>query len=566
MIQRCHINRITRLENDQGEKLLTHKDIEQELINFYKNLLSEPIQDRSTTISKITQHIPALITEEQNTALIHPITIEEVDQDMKEMPPGKAPGPNGFTTDFFHHCWPMIREEVWKIVEDSRLSKNVLLAFNATFLTLIPKEERTTHPKQFIPITLCNVIYKIITKVIAMCLKIILPFIISKEQSGYVEGRQILDNIILAHEVIHSLKSSCMGMIIKLDFSKAFDTISWKYMQQILTAFGFHPDWISWILNLTSSIFFSILVNGAPSKTFSPTRGIRQGDPLSPFLFVILAEGLSHHIQAHIASGALQGLKLHGMDSPISHSQFVDDTMTMGSSTAKESSTIRTILDDFSTALGISINAGKSQVFFFNTPESIQIHLENLLGFTRISLPSKYLEAPLTDNPSCLSPWEPLLTSLDHHLQSWTFRSLNLAGRLTLLKSVLQAIPLYLFSALVVPKSIINSIRSIQINFLWQGTKEGRKWALVKWEDLYKPKASGGLDLRDPRTLNRVLGAKNWWRWLTHPFDPWAKLWRRKYSPNLEENKLIRITNQILGSSIWNVAYVNHSLIQKHAF
>jgi hypothetical protein len=108
-----------------------------------------------------------------------------------------------------------------------------------------------------------------------MCLKTILPFIISKEQFGYVEGQQILDNIILAHEVIHSLKSSCTpGMIIKLDFSKSFDKVSWQYMQRILTTFGFHSEWISWILKLTSNAFFSILVNGSPSKTFSPSRGI----------------------------------------------------------------------------------------------------------------------------------------------------------------------------------------------------------------------------------------------------------------------------------------------------
>jgi hypothetical protein len=200
----------------------------------------------------------------------------------------------------------MIREEVWDIIEDSRISGKVLPALNATFLTLIPKEDQVTHPKQFRPISLCNVIYKLLTKVIAQRLKPLLPLIISPEQSGYVEGRKILDSVILAHEVIHSLQSTgTPGMLLKLDLSKAFDKLSWAYMKSILLAFGFALDWVDWILNLTSSAFFSILINGVPSRPFVPSQGIHQGDPLSPFLFIIMAEGLNRFIKASLVDKSL---------------------------------------------------------------------------------------------------------------------------------------------------------------------------------------------------------------------------------------------------------------------
>jgi hypothetical protein len=265
-----------------------------------------------------------------------PITQVEVDQVIQELPTGKAPSPDGFTTEFFHSCWPMLREEVWQLVEESCNSVKFLPTLNATFLTLIPKEERVINPKKFRPITLCNVIYKIISKVIDLRLKPILPFIIFKEQSRYVEGRKIMDSIILVHETIHSLKSTRTPcMLLKLDLSKDFDKLRWKYMKELLSAFGFNKDWVSWIMKLISLTFFSILVNGVPSQPFSPSRGIRQGNPLSPYLFVIMVEGLGCYIKASIQNGSLQGLPLHGLQPATSHNQFVDDTLLMNTPTVQ---------------------------------------------------------------------------------------------------------------------------------------------------------------------------------------------------------------------------------------
>jgi hypothetical protein len=132
-----------------------------------------------------------------------PITQEEVYQSLRNTPLGKSPRSDGFTSDFFHHCWSIIREDLWEIIEDSRRSRHVLQALNANFLTLIPKENKSTSPSHFRSISLCNVIYKHLKKIITKCLKPILSFIISPKQSGHMEGRQILDTFILAHKVIH---------------------------------------------------------------------------------------------------------------------------------------------------------------------------------------------------------------------------------------------------------------------------------------------------------------------------------------------------------------------------
>ena len=140
---------------------------------------------------------------------------------------GKAPGPDGFTSNFFHFLWDIIKEKVWEIVEESRCKHGVLKAFNANFLTLIPKGEGVYSPDKFRPIALCNVIYKIISKVTANLLKPLLLGLISPDQLGFVEGRQIMDGIIVVHETIHSLnQTQQMGMLIKLDIEKAYDKLS----------------------------------------------------------------------------------------------------------------------------------------------------------------------------------------------------------------------------------------------------------------------------------------------------------------------------------------------------
>lgn len=235
--------------------------------------------------------------------------MEEVEEAVKNMPNDKAPGPDGFTINFYKACWEIVKTEVWEVVEDSLCSASILKSLNSTFLALIPKEEEANTPTKFRPIFLCNVIYKIISKVIAKRLKPILQGLISEEKLGYVEGRQILDNILLAQEMIHTLHSrKITGMMMQLDVSKAYDKVNWNYLEAILKAFSFANQWIKWILALIKYTKFSILVNGAPADQFSPSRGLKQGDPLSPFLFFILMEGLSRLIRSTKEEGRIRGL------------------------------------------------------------------------------------------------------------------------------------------------------------------------------------------------------------------------------------------------------------------
>ena len=177
--------------------------------------------------------------------LMRTIAREEVEEAVLQMEKGKALEPDGFTIDFFQSCWDLVKEEIWEVMEESRKIGRFLKAFNATFLTLIPKEHGADSPGKFRLISLCNVIPKIITKVMADRLKSLMSGLISIEQSSFIKGRQILDGIIRTHEMIHSLKQTkSLGMLIKVDLAKAYDKVSWRFLKVMLKAFGFQHGWV----------------------------------------------------------------------------------------------------------------------------------------------------------------------------------------------------------------------------------------------------------------------------------------------------------------------------------
>lgn len=143
---------------------------------------------------------------------------------------------------------------------------------------------------------------------------------IEKEQTGFVKGRQIVDGIIVAQEVIHSLKNlRNKGMMIKLDLEKAYDKLRWEYLQRILKAYGFDHRWKEWIMSMISTPSMSMLLNGTPTETVKSSCRLKQGDPLSPFLFIIAANGLGRLIKARVSSGELKGLRLWGEELTITH-------------------------------------------------------------------------------------------------------------------------------------------------------------------------------------------------------------------------------------------------------
>ena len=202
---------------------------------------------------------------------------------------------------------------------------------NETVLVLIPKVKNPTHLSQFRPISLCNVLYKVASKVIANHLKLILSEIIFEEQSTFVPGRLITDNIIAAYECLHFMKRNKAQVhrscALKLDMMKAYDRVEWDYLRAIMLKLGFTQNWVDIVMGMVSSVSFSVMFNGEKLEEFNPMRDIRQGDPISPYLFLLAAEGLSCLLKSSSQSSVLGGVKVAPTAPVVNHLLFADDSL-----------------------------------------------------------------------------------------------------------------------------------------------------------------------------------------------------------------------------------------------
>ena len=219
--------------------------------------------------------------------------------------------------------------DITEAVLSSLNSGSLLKSINHTFISLILKVKNPERVTEFRPISLCNVIYKIISKVIANMLKPLLNSIISKTQSAFIAGRLITDNVLIAFELLHHMKTGCLGkkgfMALKLDISKAYDRVEWVFLKNILLRLGFQQLWVDLIMECVTSVSYSILVNGELEGVIYLSRGIRQGDPLSPYLFLFWVEGLNAILRIAATAEEIEGFSLCKRGPKITHLFFADD-------------------------------------------------------------------------------------------------------------------------------------------------------------------------------------------------------------------------------------------------
>lgn len=339
-------------------------------VSYFQTLFTSSCPSLDGEIEELIQ---PCIYEEDNSLLCGLPSVAKITGAVMNLGALKAPGPDGMSALFYQHYWSTMNRALIDMVQHFFRTGYLLKQINHSFIVLLPKVDHPVKIEQFRPISLCNVAYKVIAKILSCRLKGVLPALISPFQMAFVTGRTIQENEIIGQEVLHSMKAK-RGRIglsaLKLDMEKAYDQMEWSFLLKVLRAFGFAEKWVGWIEQCITTVSFSVMLNGSPFGFFKPGRGLRQGDPLSPFLFILGSEVLSRMLGRAEYRGLFHGIKVSRQAPSISHLLFADDIMIFSPANVREVNQINLVLEEYSRLSGQKINKGKSSLFCSNNTYS----------------------------------------------------------------------------------------------------------------------------------------------------------------------------------------------------
>jgi len=391
--------------------------------------------------------------------LMKEISDNEIEETINQCGETKSPGPDGFNFLFLKHNWEVLKNDVNNAVRWFWKEGKIPKGCNASFITLVPKKQTPLDLDDYIPISLVGCVYKIISKILANRLKTVLPKIIDNTQSAFIKGRGLLDSILVANEIVEEYRQKKKRLaIVKVDYEKAYDSVNWDFLYHMMERMGFCDRWISWVKECLGSSSVSVLVNGSPTNEFTPTRGLRQGDPMAPFLFLIVAEGLAGLVRQAVKKDLYSGIKVGSNETNVGLLQFADDTLFLCEAKAQNARTLKAILRSFELALGLRVNFSKTKVGGLGLDASMLKVFSNTLNCKHMDIPFVYLGMPIGGNPRLKQFWQPMIENVSSRLANWKGKLISMAGRVCLIKSVLSALPLYYMSFYKMPKYVSNKL------------------------------------------------------------------------------------------------------------
>ena len=522
--KRNYINKsMNRLVTSEGSIISDKTEIINEVKEFYETLYKKrEVED--TEINNLVRNIPKL-DEPRSRQLEGPLTLEEISSSLKNMSNGKSPGSDGFTSEFFKCFWRRLGPLVLRSLNEGFLKGELSSSQKEGVIICIPKtEENRDILKNWRPISLLNITYKIGSASIADRLKTVLPQLISSDQSGFIKNRFIGDNIRLIYDIIDHLTSSNLpGLLLILDFEKAFDSLDWNFMQKTLRAFGFGIDMCKWISLFFNNIKSTVSVNGQLSNWFNIFRGCRQGDPISPYLFILCVEIMGIMIREN---NEIKGIVINDIENKIT--QYADDSEILLNGDRKSfEETFRTI-ETFSKASGLKLNVNKTNAVWLgsrqNSPIRFMPHLDVRWNPVRFKILGIWFTNDLVD---CFE-----LNYNDKFLEIrklyliWLKRNLTPLGRIAILKSLILSKLIFLWILLPnPPDDIVNKIQASVFEFIWNS-----KTDRISRKTSIKSLDSGGLGI--PSIKHYIQALKLTWVRRLHTSDhKWKDIFISKF-PN----------------------------------
>ncbi|XP_074288211.1 uncharacterized protein LOC141613378 [Silene latifolia] len=434
--------RIISLKDNTGSWTASESDLSLLIMDHFQRLFTSSTP--ACSFSELQDLAIPKLDSFQQDFLSQPFTANDVEKAFFDMQPNKSPGPDGFPPKFYQLFWHTIKADITSAILGFLNSGHIPPAWNNTHIVLIPKIPNPDCISQFRPISLCNVIYRAASKCIALRLRKITDSIIGQNQNAFLPGRLISDSGFLAHELFSYINqrrrgTRCFGAL-KLDMNKAFDRVSWPFLFHVLKLYDFPKSFRRLLKSCVRTTTLQVLINGTPSARIFPQCGLRQGDPISPYLFIICMEILSLMVIKAESQRSIEGIKLSRNSPAISHLLYADDALLCFRLSSSSCESLRDILISFGNLSGQMINHQKSYIKFSpNTPDDFKEHVTNIL-----KVPSKhnfglYLGAPIDLGRKKTSAFQFLLDKISSKIISWGAASFSQASKLLLINSILMA-------------------------------------------------------------------------------------------------------------------------------
>ncbi|XP_062099618.1 uncharacterized protein LOC133805450 [Humulus lupulus] len=522
--QRRAANGIASFVNDQGQLVDSFPEVVSHFVEHLRGYLGNQ-SSASGSINLACLDLGPKLSIDHQTLLLKPFSAKEIRKALFGIPSNKSPGPDGYGSGFFKAAWQIVGSEVCSAISNCFESGNFPSDLHETSLSLIPKVANPSRAIDYRPIACYTTLYKCIAKLLCSRLALVLPAIVQPNQGAFIRGRSIAHNIMIFQDLIKNYGRAVTSprCAIKIDLSKAYDTVDWQFLEDFLKALCFPMKFIGWIMMCLRNTSYSLLMNGRVQGKFKGKKGLRQGDPMSPLLFVLIMEYLTRRLQLAALDPSF---RFHPMCKSLNlvNLCFADDLIILCKGTHLAVFSLKIALDDFSFATGLTINSAKSQIVFGGVSSTVRNVISQEMNLMEGSFPLKYLGDPMRPTKWHHEDCDIILQKIRLRLNSWSSRHLSYAGRMQLIHSVLFGLRNYWMSIFILPQSVVKEIEKLCRSFLWGSASLRSQPHLASWKKVCLPKAYGGLGFRDGALWNRAILAKYIWALSEQPEILWLVL------------------------------------------
>lgn len=509
-------NHVDRIRGQNGVWIESYDEIEKAAGVFFENIYK--LESEAMNMNNILDQVCLpFVSNNIKHMLSQGVQRGEIKNAFFQMSPYKSPGYDGLPAGFYHHFWKLVEHDVVNMIQQVFNSGFLLKQLNHTLITLILKIECPSTFKEFRPISLCNVAYKAISKILVLRMQDAMKELISPHQNAFIKGRLISDSIFITTEMmdfIHKAKNKkTFWCAIKIDFYKAYDRIRWEFLEDTLRKMNFSHHFIKIIMQCVTTVKYSLLLNGQKACNFNPQRGLLQGDPLSPYLFICCMNVLSVMLHQVEEAKQIQGIQFNRSGPMVSHVMYVDDLILCFKEDFDSCRVMADLLHSFCTIAGLEVNTDKSfAVFSPNTPNELKDEMAGMFKLKWADRIGKYLGTYINEHKDKNRNFQVLIDKLSSRLAGWKSKILSQAGRLTLIHSTLSADMIYPMSSIQFTVQQNNEINRIINNFFWGDSDQRRAPHLLQARVLKLPRKMGGVGIKDAHIVNKALLAKASWR------------------------------------------------------